>query len=898
MANVGPLSAALSAALSGRYAVEREIGRGGMATVYLARDVRHHRPVAIKVLDPELGAVLGAERFLSEIRVTANLQHPHLLPLFDSGEADGLLYYVMPFVEGETLRARLDREKQLPVDEAVRIGVAVAGALEYAHQHGVVHRDLKPENILLTAGYPAGGGVAQPVVADFGIALAVSKAGGQRVTQTGLSLGTPQYMSPEQATGDRQIDGRSDIYSLGAVVYEMLAGEPPHLGGTVQAIIAKVLTDRPQSLRLTRPAVPEHVDAAVLHALEKLPADRFQAARELAEALQGRGAVATPAAMTAARPAPAAARARDRWLVPALAAALVVAAALAGRAWTRHPAAPAEPPVRFAVALPAGMSVDNLYAPVTIAPDGRTIVFRGVVDGRVQLVKRRMGALEPEPLPGTENGGWPSVSPDSRWVAFLANGELRKAPLDGGPATSITGNLAVGSGMDWVSSDLLVHGNGARSSGLSLVPLSGGAIRALTTVDSARGELWHRWPRVLPDRKSVAFVVWPRDGLRTARIGIASLETGRHETLDLIGTNPIGVVEGHLLYVRADGVLMAVPFDLDSRKMTGPPVALLEGINVNQIVGSARIGLSATGTLVYLAGTGTSSKLVAVTPAGAARALIPHRGQYSAPAWSPDGRRIALTVTEGADRDIWLYDVGSRALTRLTTDGISLVPSWTADGRRVVYISLRGGPSAVWAQPADGSGRAEKLFESTTGGIAEAALSADGRTLVFRDSRADLQYVDLAGSRKPVHFSDSRFDRIHPAISPDGKWLAYATNESGIPQIVVRALPGPGGVTQVSVDGGVEPVWSGDGKQLFWRNGRQVLAAPVIAGAGGTIDFGARRVLFEAPSASFGLLGHQNITVSPDGREFAMPEIVDAEARLVVVTNWASELRGKLAATR
>ncbi|HLA90677.1 MAG TPA: serine/threonine-protein kinase, partial [Gemmatimonadaceae bacterium] len=284
----------LKAALTERYEIEREIGAGGMATVYLARDVRHDRRVALKLLNPELGAVLGVERFLAEIKVTANLQHPNLLPLFDSGEAGGLLFYVMPFVEGESLRVRLEREKQLPIDEAIRIAVAVANALDYAHGHGVIHRDLKPENILLQAG--------QPVVADFGIALAVSKAGGNRITQTGLSLGTPQYMSPEQATGDRVIDGRSDIYSLAAVTYEMLTGEPPHTGSTAQAIIARVLTDKPRGIRASRSAVSEHVEAALEHALEKLPADRFSTAREFAEAIQGRGAVGAPAG-TAARAA-------------------------------------------------------------------------------------------------------------------------------------------------------------------------------------------------------------------------------------------------------------------------------------------------------------------------------------------------------------------------------------------------------------------------------------------------------------------------------------------------------------------------------------------------------------------------------------------------------------------
>src|SRR3954467_13465193 len=248
-------------ALAGRYAIERELGRGGMATVYLARDIKHDRLVALKLLGPDLGAVLGGERFLSEIRVTANLQHPNLLPLFDSGEADGLLYYVMPYIEGETLRARLEREQQLPAEETGRLVGLRAGALALAHARGVVHRDLKPENILLQAG--------QPVIADFGIAFGVSNAGGSRITQTGLSLGTPQYMSPQQATGDRVIDGRSDIYSLAAVAYELLTGEPPHTGTTSQAIIARMLTEKPRPMRTTRSAIPEHVELAVQHALEK-----------------------------------------------------------------------------------------------------------------------------------------------------------------------------------------------------------------------------------------------------------------------------------------------------------------------------------------------------------------------------------------------------------------------------------------------------------------------------------------------------------------------------------------------------------------------------------------------------------------------------------------------------
>jgi serine/threonine-protein kinase len=326
----------LQSALVDRYRLDREIGAGGMATVYLAQDVRHDRQVALKVLRPELAAVIGAERFLAEIKLTANLQHPHILPLFDSGEADGYLFYVMPFVEGETLRDRLNRDKQLPVAEAVRITIEVASALDYAHRRGVVHRDIKPENILLHDG--------QALVADFGIALAASKAGGSRMTETGMSLGTPHYMSPEQAMGEREITARSDVYALGCVLYEMLTAEPPFTGATAQAVVARVVTESPRALVPQRHTIPRHVEAAVLTALEKLPADRFATAAEFADALKDKNFASSvslePAAAAGAAQPTAGGRRRPGPVVMVLAAALAVATAAALWGWLRPAAAP------------------------------------------------------------------------------------------------------------------------------------------------------------------------------------------------------------------------------------------------------------------------------------------------------------------------------------------------------------------------------------------------------------------------------------------------------------------------------------------------------------------------------------------------------------------------------
>ena len=431
----------LNEALVGRYIIEREVGRGGMATVYLARDARHQRQVAIKVLDPELGAVLGAERFLGEIRVTANLQHPNLLPLFDSGEAAGRLFYVMPFVDGESLRARLDREQQLLVEEALRIAIAVANALEHAHARGVIHRDLKPENILLQAG--------QPVVADFGIALAVSKAGGARVTQTGLSLGTPQYMSPEQATGDRGIDARSDIYSLGAVTYEMLTGEPPHVGNTAQAIIAKLMTEDVRPLTVLRRTVPPLVDAAVRRALERLPADRFATAKAFSEALGGTGPTAMAGGVSthASAPSPATpTRAGQPWRWALVAAAGVVACTP-----SRRECMSAAPTVRFEFRVPHVGSFANVTGlTVAITPHGDTVVTATADSaGTSHLYARGLSDLDAKVIRGSDNALFPTISPTGGKVAFVDGTQVKVIPIVGG-AASLVASFPVGpQGLAW-----------------------------------------------------------------------------------------------------------------------------------------------------------------------------------------------------------------------------------------------------------------------------------------------------------------------------------------------------------------------------------------------------------------------------------------------------------------
>ena len=428
----------LNTALEGRYAIERELGEGGMATVYLADDLKHERKVALKVLKPELAAVVGAERFLAEIKTTANLTHPHILPLFDSGEAENFLFYVMPHIEGESLRERIDREKQLGVDDSVAITRKVANALDYAHEHGVVHRDIKPGNILLSER-------GEPLIADFGIALAVAQAGGGRITETGLSLGTPHYMSPEQATGDRDVDPRSDVYALGCVLYEMLSGQPPFSASTAQAVLVKILTADAPSITSERRTVPPHVGHALAQALEKLPADRFTSAAEFGAALADpsftyearartsvTGSTPEPVTTPATMPGPWKRLTMVGWSLAAVTTLIA--------AWSLLRPEPPEPVTRFVLTPPPGVNVAGGPSGIqgfAVSPDGRTVVFPDGPTG--QLFRHELDRLDAVPIPGGERAYYPFFSPNGEWVGYVdqEDNTLSKIRLDGSQAQSL-----------------------------------------------------------------------------------------------------------------------------------------------------------------------------------------------------------------------------------------------------------------------------------------------------------------------------------------------------------------------------------------------------------------------------------------------------------------------------
>ena len=879
----------LNTALAGRYVIESEIGRGGMATVYLARDVRHDRQVALKLLNPELGAVLGVERFLSEIKVTANLHHPNLLPLFDSGEADGLLFYVMPFVAGESLRHRLDREKQLPVDEAIRIASAIASALAYAHAHGVIHRDLKPENILLQEG--------QPLVADFGIALAVSNAGGARITQTGLSLGTPQYKSPEQATGDRTIDARSDIYSLGAILYEMLTGEPPHIGTTAQAIIARVLTERPRSARASRPSVPEHVDAAIDRALEKLPADRWIDARAFADALHSAATIVRPTVASAST-----ATHGRRWISFAtfavvslvLCAASVFATLRLTRSNTRSEARV----VRYVPQLPQG---SELGAPVSgtttafsFSPDGKFIVYSARPAGSTVLVKHALNELESRVIPGTVSGLFPKYSPNGKWVAFSANGMLKKTPSEGGAIQTVLDLESLFTQFDWLDDSTFVF---ARTRDvLWTVPASGGTPKRIG-VQSDLKEEWQQAPRALGDGDLVLYSA-NRGAALDGRMGVFSVKRKKSVVFQVLaGAFPVDVVDNKLIYIRPDGALMAAPFDRASLTV-GTPVQVADGIQVQSM--NASVAISRTGDLAYIHGA-TRRQLVVVDDHGVANPMSSEVRAFAHPRLSPDGKRVAFEEARAQVTDIWVFDpAGGGTFAKVTSGGINDRPEWTPDGTRLLYSSNRtpkpGATSdfAPWSQVYDGSTPPVQLYEGKES-IREVVPTPDGRSYVVRadatSSLRDIFFLSAAGEKPLLPLVVGSADELMPRVSPDGRWLAYVSDESGAQEVYVRPLGQTVGRIAVSSGGGTEPVWAHHGTRLFYRNRGQMVEASLVAAP--TLAVAARRVLFDANYLTETF--HPNYDVMSDDKSFVMLKPVDEQRRLVVVLNWREELASQFA---
>jgi eukaryotic-like serine/threonine-protein kinase len=861
------VTADLSRAFADRYTFERELGRGGMAIVYVARDIRHSRLVAVKVLNQELGQALGAERFLREIAIAARLSHPHIVPLLDSGEADGFLFYTMALVDGESLRQRIDRERQLPVEDALEITRQAALALSYAHSRGVVHRDIKPENILLSGG--------EAMVADFGIARAVTAAADSRITESGLALGTPLYMSPEQAAGERDVDARTDIYALGAVLYEMLAGETPFTGPTAQAITARKMSTPAPDIWQLRPTVPVGVRDAIGRALALVPADRYATAAQFAESIR----LAAPRQtfhQETALPAPRRGR-RGSWL--ALGAAAVLLAALAvGGMWVGRRRGEPPPVVRMMVGLPEGVRVTRGpgygSSSLALSPDGQTLVIAGTTATGQQLYRRSLDRLEATPVPGTEGGWGPFFSADGAWIGFFANGRLRRVPAGGGGAVDIASLKDFLAGASWSNDDRIVFGSGPGAPLYSVRPL-GGAPEPLTHL--GRDELSHARPDLLPGGRTLVF----ESGQSVHALDLAS---GRRVELT-IGSSPRYAASGHLIFGRGNA-LLAAPLDVGRLALTGPAVPILDNI-VRDGAGQFHYAISRSGSLAYLPGA-QAHNLVVIGADGTERALPEKLLAFENPQFSPDGRRLAVAASPrpGESTDIWVFDLRTDAASRLTFDN-GRAPVWTPDGTAITYSKL-GDRQGIYMKSADGRGEAQQLV----------ALSAFHWLIGWTPDRRALAYgVMERGSAGPAMSSIMALTNGAPRrvvgpgaiwggrLSPDGRWLTYYTLENGNFQVYVTTFPEGGARWLISEEGGRDPSWGPDASAVYYRSGDRLVAARIDT-TGGIRVLDRRVVLTPFSPPLF-----DDYDIHSDGRSIALVRPREDSGRdVVLVLNWLTEV--------
>ncbi len=812
----------LTAALADRYRVERELGAGGMATVYLAHDLRHEREVAIKVLHPDLAAALGGERFLAEIKTTAKLSHPHILPLLDSGSADGFLFYVMPLVTGETLRSRLDRERQLPITDALQIAREVADALSAAHALGIIHRDIKPENILLQGGHA--------LVADFGIALAVQSAGGARMTQTGLSLGTPQYMSPEQAMGERTLDVRADVYALGAVTYEMLAGDPPFTGSSVQAIVARLLAERPTPITTLRDTVSPAVEAVVLQALAKLPADRPATAQAFADALRSASTMGFTRSGVVPAPAPSIPIPKPvAWMSAhggkvafALLLGVALLEGLAIRDAKRRAAAVAGPAM-YDAALPdsAPMSPNATVGAIgfgttggnlSLAPDGSFLVYRVQHGDSAQLWSRSLVDASARPIAGTIGATAPRVSPDGRQVAFLVGDRTMVVPVAGGePRRLMEGDQPVT--LQWVSPTRLfaITGGGFK---FTWIDPEVGKIEDRTISRFTRcvfGQWLAEEEKLLCSFNETAVLVDPKTGeswpLRTRTADGAAGAAVSGASFQLVGRD-------HIIYVSLDGELRAARYDAAS-KLLGRSVVLIKGVD-RDAVGAASLDLADNGLLAFVPSSGVLDARMVTLHEGASPVALPvERASFLRFDMSPDRRRLAAVVATPEGNELRVYDLRSgQRQVWLRAVNIKF-PLWDRAGERlVVHVETSVGTALLYGSPSSAVAPDTLMRGANVVDAFDALDFAADHTLLARDGQTSNVYrLDL--SRRPVAIDTLFKDAVYATVSADGRRLAWhPSSGSGL---FVSGFPGLLEKQQVASIG-LEPLWLSN-SELLYRSG-------------------------------------------------------------------------------
>ncbi len=885
------------------YEILAKLGEGGMGVVWKARDLRLGREVAVKILPEAFAADAGRrQRFEREARLLASLDHSGIATVYGLHESDGVHFIAMELVPGTTLAARLARGA-VPVGEALAMARQIAAALAAAHERGVIHRDLKPANIMvrddgalkvLDFGLAKFSG-PQPAATDGSPASTVAREG----TSDGVILGTAAYMSPEQARG-QPLDKRTDIWSFGCVLYELLTRKRCFGGETTSDALAGILERDPDWTALPE-EVPAEVRRLLSRCLRKDPEERL---RDIADAR-----FAIEDLRDADGPGAAAARPRRRaplWL--ALAAVAVVCAAVAS--WlARRPPPPGSPsPTRLAVSLPGQQRLAiALDFALAISPDGQAVVYGASPSPGAppRLYLRRLDRFEAAPIPGTEGAIGPFFSPDSRRLGYIANAKLCTIALEGGTPTEICQLGQAIPGACW-GPDGWIYFVRSLGHGLSRVPAAGGTPELLTTPNAAAGEFGHGWPQLLPDGRHLLFSIQTVGG---SQIAVLSLQSRQWHAIGKGMGEARYLSSGHLLVARHEG-LTAVAFDLEKLAAIGPPVVVLDDIYMIPSlygIGLAAYSVADDGRLVYLAGgaAASGSRLVWVDREGRTSPLRSESGDYEWYEWprlSPDGKRVAVTArTTDGNEDIWALDIERKAWTRLTFDGMSILPSWTADGNDMVFGSPEPntGVVAMYRTAADGSGEPQLILDGANPRF-PIAWSPDGRHLAFVEwgprNMRDIWIYSEAGQPRAEPIVATPFDEYAPRFSPDGRWLTYVSNESGRYEVYVTPFPEAHGRWLVSVGGGMEPHWSPSGRTLLYRHGDEMMEVPVQAEP--QFGVGNPTVLFtkELKTGTYGTLSYD---ITADGQRFLMIErnLEMIPNELSVVLDWGGELRSKVPAS-